>query len=128
MSSRRKPRKRSTAEQLTLDFAQVIQSAEVRSREQVAATDADYNPVAQTAVYMRRAVELEDAWETTIQRARQQLTEADAVELYYDFLWNLKTQIDSGVPKAPRYADLLTAVAPSWVRYDTGPVENRQPG
>ena len=48
--------------QLEVDFDTLIRSAEIRSREDVLLTneqtsDSDYDPVSQTAEYMRRAIE-----------------------------------------------------------------------
>lgn len=64
--------------QLPLDFDDLIRSAKVYSRDEVAAdaTAGDpgaYSPTEQTAAYMHRAVQFEAAWETTIQRARESL-------------------------------------------------------
>ncbi|HEY8163918.1 MAG TPA: hypothetical protein VIF83_00050 [Gemmatimonadaceae bacterium] len=102
--------------QYALDFDSVIRNAEVRSRDQVtAASDpdvavSDYNPVAQTAEYMRRSLKVEDAWEGTISRAREALLKTDARELYLEFLVDVSQQINNGVSKAPRLVELLRAV------------------
>jgi hypothetical protein len=109
--------KSSPYQQLALDFESVIQSADVLSREEVVAqshqgVDGEpYSPVAQTADYMKRAVQFEEAWETTVQQARLALLEKDARELYFEFITDLKYQIEQGVPKAPRLAHLLEQVA-----------------
>src|SRR5689334_1327820 len=103
--------------QLSLDFDTVISSAQVLSREEVAAksrlgdTHQEYDPVAQTTLYMQRAVDFEDAWETTIQRAREELLAVDPKQLYIDFFMDLKNQIERNSPKASRLADLLEQVA-----------------
>lgn len=103
--------------QVTLDFDEVINSAEVLSREEVAAqsnqesSQQDHNPVAQTTSYMRRAVQFEEAWETTIQQAREHLLEADARQLYLDFFIDLKHQIEQNTSKSLRLANLLEQVA-----------------
>jgi hypothetical protein len=116
----RKPNRESKSspyQQLPLDFNAVIRSAEVLSREEVVAQSRQgmdgepYSPVAQTADYMKRAVRFEEAWETTVQQARAALLEKDARELYFEFIADLKHQIEQGVPKAPRLAHLLEQVA-----------------
>lgn len=104
-------------QQLPLDFETVIRSGRVLSREQVAARShqyegfQDYDPVAQTAEYMQRSVQFEEAWETTIQKAREDLLTIDARQLYLDFLTDLARQIDQGSAKSARLAQLLTNVA-----------------
>ena len=106
-----------TVPQLSFDFKEVVKTAEVLSREQVVAqanfkTDvSDYDPVRQTSEYMQRAVQFEEAWETTIQEARRRLLQTNARQLYYDFLEDLKRQIENGSPKSNRLADLLEKVA-----------------
>src|SRR5437899_7895943 len=99
-------------EQLQLDFNAVIDAADVKSRDDVVAdvkiSDAKgYDPIEQTADYMRRAVEFEEAWGTTIQEARDQLLGANAVDLYLNFFVDLKQLINSGAPNATRLAELL---------------------
>jgi len=79
--------------QLEISFDEVISSAEVASRQQ----DDDfreYDPLTKTAEYMQRAVEIESAWETTIQKARDALLKVDTRQLYFDFLTDLKRQIE----------------------------------
>ncbi len=113
------PRKKqlSPYTQLSLDFDRVIQSAQVLSRDEVAAqgrqeeSNFDYSPVNQTAEYMQRAVKFEEAWETTIQRAREGLLEKDAREIYLEFIIDLKNQVEQNVPKIQRLAHLLEQVA-----------------
>src|SRR5256714_239204 len=106
-----------TVPQLSFDFKEVVKTAEILSREQVVAqanfkTDvSDYDPVRQTSEYMQRAVQFEEAWETTIQEARRRLLQTNARQLYYDFLEDLKRQIENGSPKSNRLADLLEKVA-----------------
>src|SRR6266511_6127986 len=103
--------------QLALDFEEVIKQAEVLSRDEVAARSQPvegllgYDPVAQTSHYMQRAVQFEEAWETTIENAREQLLNRDARELYLDFLSDLTREIEQGSPRAARLADLLESVA-----------------
>jgi hypothetical protein len=104
-------------QQLPLDFDTVINSAQVFSREEVVArshaddSHQDYDPVVQTTGYMQRAVQLEEAWETALQKAREALLCVDARELYFDFFTDLKHQIEQNSPKAARLADLLDQVA-----------------
>lgn len=115
--STRKSETSSPYQQLPFDFDTVIQSSEILSREEVAAkshqgVDGElYSPVGQTADYMRRAVQFEEAWETTIQQARKALLEKDARELYLEFIVDLKRQVEQGVPQTPRLARLLEQVA-----------------
>ena len=98
---------------LPLDFDQVIESAEVLSREEVAAKTRDeesYSPVSQTADYVQRIVQAEAAWETTLQTARQQLLGIDARELYFEFIKDLSNQIITNTSRAARLANLLESV------------------
>lgn len=111
-----KPKPAASKPQGSLDFDSVIRSAEVRSRDQVTASDpdaalSDYNPVAQTAEYMRRSLKVEDAWETTISRTRDALLKQDARDLYLEFLLDLSSQINAGVSRTPRLVELVRAVA-----------------
>jgi hypothetical protein len=115
MAQRRKRSSKADEEQLTLDFTAVLEAATVQSREEVAgqvlpAADV-YDPVARTADYMRRAVEFEEAWGTTIQQARDNLLGASAVQLYLDFFQDLAKSINDNARNAPRLADLLRNVA-----------------
>lgn len=118
------PRKRTqpgtegeVAPQLSLDFDSVISAAEVFSKEDVAAEGGSeqdqngYSPVSQTSAYMRQAVQFEEAWETTIQKARDALCSFDPRQLFLDFFLDLKKQIEAGDPRTPRLADLLEQVA-----------------
>lgn len=104
-------------QQLALDFENVIKTAQVFSREQVAAQNPQddsrqvYDPVVQTTNYMQRAVKFEEVWETTIQAARERLLKTDARQLYLEFLIDLKRQIERDSVKAARLADLLEHVA-----------------
>lgn len=99
------------------DFHEVIESGEVYSREEVAAKGQKeaggqvYDPTEQTAVYMRRAVQFEEAWETTIRKARENLLEKDPRELYLEFLIDLKYQIEQKPARSARLASLLEQVA-----------------
>ena len=99
--------------QLAFDFEKIIESAEVLSGERVAkqANFAIYDPVEQTSEYMRRAVQFEESWETTVQQAREKLLSQDARQIYFDFLTDLANQITAGTTKAERLADLLDKVA-----------------
>ena len=115
MSSNDEPGRRNLSDadhQPPPEFRSIIGSAEVLSRDQVAARSGqEHDPVEQTANYMRRAVEIEESWETTIRKARQELLKKDARELYLDFLLDLKRQIELGTDKAVTLASLLEAVA-----------------
>ena len=117
MARRPKPAYTEPYEQLTLDFEAVISTAQVRSREEVVAQSkqaegrTEYDPTAQTSDYMRRAVQFEDAWETTIQQAREALLKVDPRELYLTFFADLKRQLEENSPRAARLADLLEQVA-----------------
>jgi hypothetical protein len=96
--------------QLWFDFDEIIKSGRVRSREEVV-VDQDYDPVARTADYMQRAVQFEEAWDTTIQKARQELLRRDPRELYLEFFTDLKRQIDQDARLTSRLAHLLDLVA-----------------
>lgn len=116
MARRAKGAKGKGKEQLELDFDAVLKGATVKSRDEVvgdvpAVPGSGYDPVEHTADYMRRAVEFEEAWGTTIQEAREQLLGANAVDLYLEFFVDLKRLIDGGARNAPRLAELLRAVA-----------------
>jgi hypothetical protein len=112
------PRKRKTAEadpaQITL--SEILGRAEVRSKEEVAASSklgegrTEYSPVDQTAKYMERAVRFEEVWETTIAKARERLLEVDPRELFMEFFDDLVTQAKTGESKAGRYVGMLELV------------------
>ena len=94
------------------EFESIVESAEVRSRDQVAAQSGqEYDPVGQSAEYAHRVVRTERSWETTIRSARQKLLETDAREIYLDFLLDLKRRIEQGTSRAVTLANLLRAVA-----------------
>jgi hypothetical protein len=113
----RPPKRNKDQEQLVLDFSEVIRTATVRSREDLIPAElpdnasADYSPVTQTADYVRRAIKFEEAWDTTINRARECLLKADAKTLYFEFLTDLANLINSQSPKTARLADMLRHVA-----------------
>ncbi len=110
----RKPKKNDDdSPQLSFDFDKIIESAEVLSGEQVAekAKFAGYDPVEQTTEYMHRAVQFEELWDTTVQKARKELLRQDARQIYLDFLTDIANQIANGSPKSERYAELLEKVA-----------------
>ncbi len=117
MPRKSKPANSTPYSQLPIDFNTVIESAQVLSREEVAlrshggGESGDYDPVAQTADYMRRAVQLEESWETTLQRAREELMAIDAREIYFQFILDLKKQIESSSTNSARLAKLLEQVA-----------------
>src|SRR5688500_9839372 len=94
-----------------LDFAEVLESGQVFSREEVTAktppTSQEYDPVSQTTGFMHRAVKVEEAWETILRTAREQLFAVDARQLYLDFLDDLKGQVEAGSPRAPIITKLL---------------------
>jgi hypothetical protein len=93
--------------QLEMDFDQVINSAQVLSRDQVVY----YDPVQRTTDYMKQLVKAQKEWETTIQTAREQLLNKDARELYIEFFIDLKQQIEQNSPQSERLAKLLRQVA-----------------
>lgn len=118
MSRENKQASSESHQQLSLDFDAVVGSAKVYSREEVAGgrerseeNRQGYDPTAQTAVYMRRAVQFEEAWETTVREARERLLSVDARELYWDFFTDLKSQIEHKPSRSARLADLLERVA-----------------
>ncbi len=112
-------RKRSQglSSQPNLNFDSVLETAEVLSREQVVArsgqseSDQDYSPIMQTAEYMKQAVQSEEAWESTIKQACDQLLHVDAQQLYMDFFDDLCNQINHNSSKSAKFADLLEKVA-----------------
>src|SRR5467141_677617 len=99
--------------QFEWDFNDVIHgpSATVLSRKPTDEHAPEYSPIDQTAEYMRRAVKMEEAWETTIQKAREALLKVDPRDLYFRFLQDAKREIESGVSQAERYSKLLDIVA-----------------
>ncbi len=60
---------------------------------------------------MQRAVEIEKAWGTTLHKAREVLLRCDPRELYFDFLIDLKRQIEQNSSKSEVFANLLNTVA-----------------
>ena len=96
--------------QLEINFDEVISSAEVHSRPQEGASP-DHDPLTTTAEYMQRAVEIEKAWETTLQEAREALLQNNPRTLYFDFLIDLKREIEQNSSKSEALAKLLEAVA-----------------
>jgi hypothetical protein len=112
----RKRKSQSSQEHKQLSLFDVIKTGQVLSREEVVAEakpegSQGYDPIAQTADYMQRSVRFEEAWETTIQKAREELLEVDAREIYLDFLIDLKQQIEQNSSKSARLAGLLKQVA-----------------
>jgi hypothetical protein len=103
--------------QRPLDFESIIKSAEVLSRDEVTAqsqqdaSPQDHDPIGQTTAYMQRAVQFEEAWETTIQEARDLLLDINARQLYLDFFIDLKRQIEQNTNKSLKLANLLEQVA-----------------
>jgi hypothetical protein len=104
-------------QQMPLDFNTVISTSEVLSRGDVEARNPaidgkqTYDPVGQTADYMHRVVQVEEAWESTLQRAREELLTLDARALYFEFLLDTKHQIEAGGARATALATLLEQVA-----------------
>lgn len=93
--------------QLEMNFDQAINSAKVRSRDQVV----DHDPIQETTKYMQQLVKAQEQWETTIKTAREHLLNKDARELYIEFFIDLKKQIESDSSKSERLAKLLRQVA-----------------
>ena len=89
--------------QLAINFDEVIHSAKVHSRP--------HDPLTTTTEYMQRAVEIERAWATTLRKAREDLLQRDPRELYFDFLIDLKSQIEQNASKSEVLATLLETVA-----------------
>lgn len=90
-----------------MNFDQAIENAQVFSRDQVVY----YDPVQKTADYMKQLVQSQKLWETTIQKAREDLLHKDPRELYLEFLIDLKQQIEQNSTKSERLAKLLRQVA-----------------
>lgn len=109
------------SKQLEFDFESVIEEAEVKSRDEVAAQayageddeqgdfDAE-SPIDRTSAYMRRSLEVEEAWETTLQDAREELAQTDAKNLYKELIYGLKERIESG-DRPGQFSHLLKQVA-----------------
>src|SRR5262249_4898994 len=97
------------------DFESITKAAQVRSRDEVeaetSAQEGGYSPVTQTANYMRRAVETEEKWETTLQQAREDLLVADPRDLYFNFICDLADQIEQSPARAGALAHVLQQVA-----------------
>ena len=70
----------------------------------------NHDPVATTAMYMERSVEIEKNWNPTLQKAREALLQRDPRELYFDFLIDLKRQIEQNSSKSEALANLLETV------------------
>lgn len=113
------PHKKQTVasdQQLSLDFDAIIEHSEVRSRDEIEKEAdeqtkiSDYDPVSQTADYARKSLKFEEAWETSIHKAREQLLQVDPRELYLSFFRDLKNLIEQNVPKASVLAGLLEQV------------------
>ena len=71
----------------------------------------NHDPVETTVLYMERCVEIEQDWNTTLQKVREDLLQTDPRQLYFDFLTDLKRQIEQNSPKSEALANLLRAVA-----------------
>jgi len=103
--------------QLEFNFEEVIEQASIFTRDDIHIKPTsdlaapDYDPVAQTSEYMLRAVRMEEAWETTVQKARLALLKVDPRELYLSFFRDLKKKAESGSAQSERYARLLETVA-----------------
>ena len=95
--------------QLDSSFDEVVSSAEIHNRQQNSIFQ-DYDPLATTAEYMQRAVEIEGAWETTFRQAREVLLQTNPRQLYFDFFVDLKRQIERNSPKSEALASLLHTV------------------
>ncbi|MDQ3903554.1 MAG: hypothetical protein M3247_07940 [Thermoproteota archaeon] len=117
MPRKSKAQPQEPAPQLTLDFESIIESAEVLSRDEFTAkshqetSPQEHDPIEQTTSYMQRAVQFEEAWETTIQEAREMLLEINSRQLYLDFFTDLKHQIEQNTSQSSRLANLLEQVA-----------------
>ncbi len=97
-----------------LTFEDVMKQAEVLSREDLSAKihpQEIYDPIEKTADYMRRAVQVEHSWETTMRQAREELQHIDARELYFSFCQDMARKIEENSPRSNVFATLLDAVA-----------------
>jgi len=111
MSKRKKINHESTHIQLAMNFDQVLKSGTTLSRDEVLGEMTGYDPIEKTAEYMRQLVESQRQWETTIQKAREGLMQSNPRELYYDFLQDLKRQIENNSTQSERLSKLLEQVA-----------------
>ena len=71
----------------------------------------NHDPVATAVLYMQRCVEIEKDWNTTLQKARRDLLQIDPRQLYFDFLTDLKRQIEQNSTNSEALANLLEKVA-----------------
>lgn len=71
----------------------------------------NHDPVATTVLYMQQCIESERNWDTTLQKAREDLLQIDPRQLYFDFLTALKREIERNSNKSEALANLLRAVA-----------------
>ena len=97
---------------LPIEFAEVLRTAEIVSRDSVAdrLIEEDYSPVSQTASYMQRIVQTEHAWETTLAKARSTLLTVDAKQIYWDFIRDIARTIEAEPQTAARLSNLLHQV------------------
>ena len=107
----RKPKSQQQSDlQLEINFDEVIRSAEVHNRPQEGVFQ-EHDPLETTAEYMQHVVEIERAWETTLWKAREALLQTNPRQLYFDFLMDLKHEIEQNSSKSETLAKLLEAVA-----------------
>ena len=71
----------------------------------------NHDPVATTVLYMQRCIEIEQDWNTTLQKAREELLQIDPRDLYFDFLTALKRNVEQNSSKSEVLANLLREVA-----------------
>lgn len=98
--------------QLPMEFDEVLRTAEIVSRDSIAdkLIDDEYSPIGQTAGYMQRIIQAEQAWETTLSRARNALLSVDARQIYFDFIQDMARTIEAEPQISARLSNLLHQV------------------
>ncbi|MDJ1179856.1 hypothetical protein PJF56_13365 [Roseofilum sp. BLCC_M91] len=101
--------------QLEMNFDEIFNpdSSQILNREQINSYDRlkNHDPLEQTLEYMSKLVKAQDQWETTIQTARERLSQKDPRELYLEFFQDLREQIKHSSNQSERLANLLKQVA-----------------
>ncbi|MBE9195802.1 hypothetical protein IQ219_10915 [Synechocystis sp. LEGE 06083] len=90
-----------------MDFDQAINSAEVYSRDQVSRL---YDPLKETAVYMKKLVDSQREWDSTIKKAREELLGVNPRDLYFEFIIDISNRIEQNTVHSERFAKLLRQV------------------
>ena len=101
--------------QLEMNFDEILsqENYQVLDREQINSYDTlkNHDPLEETVEYMSKLIKAQNQWETTIQKAREHLSQKDPRELYFEFLQDLKEEIQENSNQSERLAKLLKQVA-----------------